>query len=297
MTDPTKLRISTPLLDIAYEASGPIGGKPVILLHGWPDHIRTWDRILPELHAANLRTYVPSLRGFGATRFRDSATPRTGQLSALGQDLLDFADSLGLKRFAVVGHDWGARAAYIASCLAPERISHCAALSVGWGTNDPDQVLSLRQVQNYWYHWYMALDRGARLLRDERRSFTRYIWNIWNPRWQVSDDEFEATAGASDTPDRADIVLHSYRVRWGLAPLDPAYDALEARLKTNPQISVPTLVLHGGGDPCNDPATSEGKDQFFTGSYQRAVLSDVGHFPQRESPKEVVAALVPFLAM
>jgi pimeloyl-ACP methyl ester carboxylesterase len=173
--------VQTATLSIGCELSGSEDGRPVILLHGWPDDIRTWDRIIPALHQAGLRTIVPYLRGSGVTRFRSAATMRSGQLSALGQDLLDLAHALGLDRFAVVGHDWGARAAYIASCLAPQRVTGCVAISVGWGTNDPAQKLSLPQTQNYWYHWYLALDRGAELVRNDRRNFTRYIWTIWNP--------------------------------------------------------------------------------------------------------------------
>ncbi len=296
MTDARQqLRAKTPTLDIAYEASGPEAGAPVILLHGWPDDGRTWDRVLPGLHAAGLRTYVPWLRGYGDTRFLDAGTMRSGQLAALGQDLLDFAGSLGLERFAVVGHDWGARAGYIASCLAPERITRCAALSVGWGTNDPDQPLSLSQTQNYWYHWLMAVPRGERLIREERRKFTRYIWDIWNPNWPFTDAEFEASAASFDNPDWADVTLHSYRVRWGHASGDPAYAGLEARLKADPKIAVPTLCIHGGGDLVNAPATSEGKEGLFTGPYRRVVLDKLGHFPQREDPDGVCAALVPFL--
>jgi pimeloyl-ACP methyl ester carboxylesterase len=244
-----------------------------------------------------LRTFVPWLRGYGETRFLDRRTMRSGQLAALAQDVLDFADSLGLKHFAIVGHDWGARAAYIASCAAPERITQCAAISAGWGTNDPDQVLSLKQTQNYWYHWYMALERGERLVRDDRRAFTRYIWTIWNRNWKFSEAEFEVTARAFDNPDWADITLHSYRVRWGLAPVDPAYASLEARVKANPSISVPTLMVHGGGDPVNDPSTSEGKEKLFTGPYRRVVLDRVGHFPQREDPEGVCKEMLPFIAL
>ncbi|MGO1074689.1 alpha/beta fold hydrolase [Inquilinus sp. CA228] len=286
----------TPLLRVAYEESGAADGPPLVLLHGWPDHLRTWDRVLPVLHKAGFRTLVPNLRGFGGTTFRDPGTMRSGQLVALGQDLLDFADALGLGRFAVVGHDWGARAAYIASALAPQRVSHCIAMSVGWGTNAPDQPLGLTQVQNYWYHWYMALDRGADLVRSDRRGFTRHIWRIWTPGWELSDAEFEDTAAAFDNPDWAEVVLHSYRVRWGLAPHDPLYETLEARLAGNPEIDVPTLVLHGGSDPCNDPSTSAGKEKFFRGRYERGVLPGIGHFPQREAPNAVAEAILRFLA-
>jgi pimeloyl-ACP methyl ester carboxylesterase len=183
------------------------------------------------------------------------------------------ADALGLEQFAVVGHDWGARAAYIASCLAPRRVTHCVAISVGWGTNDPNQKLSLRQTQNYWYHWYMALDRGAQLVWNDRLNFTRYIWTIWNPNWRISEAEFGVTAASFENPDWAEITLHSYRVRWLLAPRDPVYEVVEAALAANPIIAVPT----------------------FAGEYQRLVLDRVGHFPQREAPESVGQATVGFL--
>src|SRR5215471_10773923 len=107
--------VDTPLLKVAYEVSGPDSGFPIILLHGWPDDVRTWDPALPLLHRAGYRTYVPWLRGYGPTRFLRDDTYRSGQLVALGQDLVDFARALGLGQHGLVGHDWGSRAAYIAS--------------------------------------------------------------------------------------------------------------------------------------------------------------------------------------
>lgn len=83
------------------------------------------------------------------------------------------ADALSLSRFALVGHDWGARVSYIVSAVAPERVAACVALPVGWWTNDPNQPLSLRQAQNYWYHWLMALDRGAKVIHEDRDRFRR----------------------------------------------------------------------------------------------------------------------------
>lgn len=264
-------------------------------MHGWPDSTRTWLGVAPGLAEAGYRVYIPSLRGFGGTQFLTSQQRRTGQLSSLGRDLIEVADSLGVGRFSVVGHDWGARAAYIAACLWPERVHACVALSVGWGTNNPSQSLSLRQVQNYWYHWYLATERGERLVRFNAKEFTRHIWKEWCPFWSIDEDEFELTSHAFSNPDWADVVLHSYRHRWGLAPADVSCAALEVSLASPPLISTPTLVLHGTDDPCNSPVTSEGKEALFSGTYERRLIERCGHFPQREHPDVVLSEVLGWL--
>ncbi|MCI4666154.1 MAG: alpha/beta hydrolase [Neomegalonema sp.] len=295
MTEALLLNAETKLLNIAYERSGPKDGSPLILLHGWPDDIRTWDLVKPALHQAGFETFVPYLRGYGPTRFRADATMRSGQLAALAQDLLEFADAVALPRFHLVGHDWGARAAYISAVLAPERVAALAGLSVGWGTNHPGQKMSYAQSKNYWYHWFMGLERGAAAVAEDRRSFTRFLWETWSPGWTFSDAEFAATAASFDNPDWAAITVHSYRHRWGLADGDPAYAALEARVTADPTISRPTLTLHGAADGANSPETSEGKEALFSSDYERVLIDGAGHFPQRERPEETAAALTAFL--
>lgn len=288
--------ITTPVLEIAVEVSGPPAGRPLFLLHGWPDDVRTWDGVLGAVHDAGFQTFVPYLRGFGATRFRSADTPRSGQLSALARDLLDLADALGIARFDVAGHDWGARAAYIASALAPERVAHCVALSVGWGTNDPNQPLALTQARNYWYHWFMATERGARAVREDRRALTRLLWQTWGPAAWITDAAFETTAASFDNPDWADVTLHSYRHRWGFDEGFAPYTELDRRLNPAPAIAVPTLVVHGSVDTCNDPSTSRNRESLFAGPYERHVLGGIGHFPTREAPTPVGLAIVRFLS-
>ncbi|WP_175691987.1 alpha/beta hydrolase, partial [Burkholderia anthina] len=151
-------------------------------------------------------------------RFRDPAVPRSGQLAALGRDLLDFVDVLGIEQPVLVGHDWGARAVANACGLRDGAASHLVMLSVGYGTNDPLQPLSLQQARNYWYHWFMATPRGEQALRDDRRAFARLMWDTWSPPGWYGDAEFDAAADAFDGPDWIDVVLHSYRQRWGFAP-------------------------------------------------------------------------------
>lgn len=288
--------IRTPRLEIAYLEWNPGAARSAVLLHGWPDSPAGWRPVAQRLAAEGYRVLCPALRGFGPTRFLDRATPRSGELAALGRDLLDFIDALGLEQPLLAGHDWGARAAANACGLATGAAAQLVLLSIGYGTNDPAQVLPLPQARNYWYHWFMATPRGAAAVREDARGFTRYLWDTWSPAGWYTEEEFAEAAQAFDNPDWAAVVLHSYRHRWGFEPGDPAYEQDGARLTPAPRLAVPTLVLHGGADTCNQPATSEGKSHYFSGGYERRVLDGVGHFPQREAPQAVAAAILNFLA-
>src|SRR5262245_5246533 len=98
MTQAAIKQISKPTRDIAYEEHGPTTGPPVRLLHGWPYDPRDYDKVAPPLVAAGCRVTVPYLRGYGPTRFLSDATPRSGQQAALGNDLREFMDALGIAR-------------------------------------------------------------------------------------------------------------------------------------------------------------------------------------------------------
>ncbi|MGE0800040.1 MAG: alpha/beta fold hydrolase [Lautropia sp.] len=288
--------VDTSLLRVAYEELNAAADRTVVLLHGWPDSPRCWDHVAPRLAKAGWRVLLPALRGFAPTSFLRADTLRTGQLSALGRDLLEFIDALRLERPALIGHDWGARAAANACGLRPGVASHLAMLSVGYGTNSADQPLSLPQARNYWYHWFMATPRGECTVREERQAFARLMWDTWSPPGWYSGSDFAAAAAAFGNDDWPAVTLHSYRHRWGHAPGDPYYDADEARLHPAPALDVPTLVLHGAADAVNHPDTSANKEAFFRGPYQRILLEGIGHFPSREAPDAVASELIRFLS-
>jgi pimeloyl-ACP methyl ester carboxylesterase len=283
----------TPLLRVPYVVEGPVDGSPVLLLHGWPDDPHTFDAVAPALHRLGYRTFAPWLRGFGATRFLSEGTPRSGQIAALTQDALDVADALGLDRFGVVGHDWGARAAYFLSAVAPQRIVRCAAMSVGWepgGLGTP----AFEQAQAFWYQWFMTTERGAATLRARGREFARFQWETWSPPGWFDAATFDAVAASFDNPDWAEVTLHAYRVRWQEAEPDPQYADLERAYAAARSISVATLVIQGGDDRCVLAAGSAGKEANFSGDYARHVLAGVGHFPTREAPRAVGDLLAHF---
>jgi pimeloyl-ACP methyl ester carboxylesterase len=291
---PPILHASTPLLDVAYEIDGPGSGDPVLLVHGWPDDVRTYDGVRAALHAAGFRTIVPWLRGFGPTRFLSPATPRSGQISAMAQDIIDFADALGFERFRFVGHDWGARIAYFLASTVPERIERMVTMSAGWDPG-PFRTPGLSQARNFWYQWFMTTERGADVVRQDGFAFARFMWSTWSPPEWFDEASFAVTARSFANPDWAAITLHSYRVRWDEAEPDPRYADLERRQQSVRTISVPTLLIHGADDRCVAASTSEGKEPNFTGEYERRVVPAIGHFPTREAPATVADWIVEFL--
>src|ERR1700704_1432279 len=161
----------TAALNIAYEESGPSDGRSAILLHGFPDDIHAYDDVAPPLAAAGWRVIVPYLRGYGPTRFRDPATPRSGQQAALAGDLLALMDALGIGRAILAGYDWGGRAACIVAALWPDRVS--GLVSVG-GYNiqhvaTANQPAPPDAEYRYWYQWYFHTERGRAGLAANRR--------------------------------------------------------------------------------------------------------------------------------
>ena len=116
------LYVRITMLDVAYEAHGPLDGTPVILLHGFPYDPRGYDAIAPVLAERGYRVLVPYLRGYGPTRFINEQVMRSGQQAALAKDLLEFMDVLSIPQATLAGYDWGGRAACIVAALWPQRV-------------------------------------------------------------------------------------------------------------------------------------------------------------------------------
>jgi pimeloyl-ACP methyl ester carboxylesterase len=290
--------VRTPVLEIGYEEQGEPAGAPIVLLHGFPDDAHAWDGVAPPLAARGYRVLAPYLRGYGPTRFLDASVPRMAQQAAIGQDLLDFMDALGIERAALAGYDWGGRAACIAAILAPARVR--ALVTIG-GYNVQNTLAlprpaSARQERAYWYQWYFNTERGRLGLERNRREICRLLWQDWSPGWRFDDAVFEQAASAFDNPDFVPVVIHSYRHRHQNAPGDPRFDAIERRLAERPRIEVPSVILHGADDGVDFPDRTEGHQAMFPDGTERRVVPAAGHFLPREQPGAVVEALLPLLA-
>ena len=285
--------VITPALEIGYEEHGDQHGDVVILLHGFPDDPRAWDGVWPGLVDGGHRVLVPWLRGYGPTKFRDPATPRSGQQAALGNDLREFMDALQISHAILAGYDWGGRAACITAALWPERAR--GLVTVG-GYNIQNIATSgtpaaASTEHRLWYQWYLHTERGQAGLEANRRDFARLLWQLWSPNYGFDDETFEATARSFDNPDFVDVVVQSYRHRYGYVEGDPGLEEIELALAAQPPIKVPTISLVGTADGVAPLSAQDRAATFFTGSYQRRVVEGAGHFLPREAPRDVVAAV------
>jgi len=296
---PTNLRrVHTKTLEIAYEDTGPEAGIPVLLMHGFPYDPRAYDEVVPPLIAAGCRTIVPYMRGYGPTRFLSADTPRSGQQAAFGRDLLDLMDALALPKAALAGYDWGGRGACVVAALWPERV-RCLVSCNGYGIQNIAESITPRppaQEHRLWYQYYFHTERGRAGLAANRREFGKLLWQLWSPNWKFDDATYQRTASSFDNPDFVDVVIHSYRHRFGYAPGDPDLEEIERRLAAQPPISVPTIVLQGGGDGVATPQARDDQARFFTSGYQRRIIPMIGHNVPQEAPSVFAAAILELIA-
>lgn len=289
--------VRTPVLEIAYEESGNSSGFPVILLHGFPDDVRAWDEVAAPLATNGHRVIVPYLRGYGPTRFRDAAAPRMAEQAALAQDVVDLADALGLREFAVSGYDWGGRAAAIVAALHPERV-RCAVLVAGYTIQNvfaTPQAMPPDRARAFWYQWYFNTEQGKAGLERNRRALCRLLWETWSPTWHFTDAMYEATAPSFDNPDFVGCVIHSYRHRLGNAPGEPRFLDVERRLAQRPRIAVPTITLYGMDDALVPASENDAADRAVFSALRARRLVRGGHFLPRENAVAVAAALTELL--
>ena len=286
--------VQTPSLEIAYIESGPANGHPVILLHGFPYDVHAYDEVAPVLAGAGHRVLVPWLRGYGPTRFLSARTMRSGEQAVLGQDVVTFMDALGMPKAVLAGYDWGGRAACVAAALWPERVAGLVSAN-GYDIQD---VAGAAKPQppatehRLWYQYYLQGERGRAALETDRDGFCRFLWQLWSPDWRFDEATFALTAASFKNPDFVDVVLQSYRHRFGLVAGDPGAAVDEARLAAMPAITAPTVVVHGATDEVTPPEMSAAHRDRFTGAYARRVLPGVGHNVPQEAPTAFAAAVI-----
>jgi pimeloyl-ACP methyl ester carboxylesterase len=284
----------TDVLDIAYEESGEAQGWPAILLHGFPYDIHAYDEVAPILAGQGARVIVPYLRGYGPTRFLSGQTMRSGQQAALGADLIALLDALHIDQAVLGGYDWGGRAACVVAALQPERARGLVSVN-SYNIQDIGNAGKPQSPENehrHWYQYYFHGERGRAGLEENRRALCRLLWNLWSPTWNFDEPTYARTAEAFENPDFIDVVIHSYRHRYGLVAGDPALEEMERRLAMQPRITVPSITLDGSTDGVMPSGGTAHHASRFAAKHEHRVIDNAGHNLPQEAPEAFANAML-----
>tara|TARA_R110000868_G_scaffold822_1_gene6096 strand:- start:20557 stop:21603 length:1047 start_codon:yes stop_codon:yes gene_type:complete len=288
----TLKQINAGLLNVGYTEAGPSNGKAVILLHGWPYDIHSYNEVVPILVSKGYRVITPYVRGFGTTRFLSKNTFRNGQQTALAKDIIDLMDALNIDKAVIGGFDWGARTAVVMAALWPERLNGLVSVSGYLVVNLEANLKPLppKAELGWWYQYYFATERGKLGYTQNTYDFNKQIWEIASPLWNFDKATYDQTAQSFDNPDHAAIVIHNYRWRQSLEAGESKYDSIEKRLAARPEITVPTITIGSDFDGAN--ANGKAYADKFIGKYEHRILNGIGHNVPQEDPKAFAQAII-----
>ncbi|SDZ29876.1 Pimeloyl-ACP methyl ester carboxylesterase [Amycolatopsis xylanica] len=258
-------------------------GDPVVLLHGWPQHWWQWRHVIPVL-ARHHRVICPDLRGLGWT----DAPPDGYQPGVMADDVLGLLDRLGVRRFGLIGHDWGGAAGYLLALRHPDRVTRYIALNTANPFLRPIPG-TLRHGPRLWHILANSLPLlGPRLAASTIPRWALRRW-IYRTATLTSEDQAVYLAQFSE-PDRVRATVRYYRnlisreiplvlagkYRWAL-------------------LTVPTLVLSGDRDPLLPVSLMTGHGTHAT-DLRAELLAEVGHFPATEVADRVARRALQFFA-
>jgi pimeloyl-ACP methyl ester carboxylesterase len=149
----------------------------------------------------------------------------------------------------------------------------------------------------YWYQYYFHGERSRAGLEQNRRAFCRLLWRLWSPDWNFDDECFARSAASFENPDFVDVVIHSYRHRYGLVDGDPAYSELQQRLSRLPPILVPTITMDGTHDGVIPPEGTSAHAKYFTGYHDHRMVEGAGHNLSQEKPMAFARAVFDLLGL
>jgi pimeloyl-ACP methyl ester carboxylesterase len=283
------VRVATGIA-VGFLELGPADGPLAICLHGFPDTAHTWRHLLPALADAGFRAVAPFLRGYAPT---DLAADGSYQTGALAADANALHEALGGTEEAVlVGHDWGAFAAYGAAGAEPGRWRRVVAMAVPPLPAVATGFLSYPQIKRSFYVFFFQQALADTVVAMDDLAFVDRLWRDWSPGYDPADDVAEVRRSLGD-PDRLRAALDYYR-----AMLDPSrhvatYAACQQAADGVPP--QPTLYLHGADDGCMGVELADGVQSLLAEGSATRVLDGAGHFLQLERPNEVNRAVLDFL--
>jgi len=263
---------------LGFEVADQGVGTPVVLLHGFPDTSALWRHQVAALTGAGFRTIAPDMRGRG--RSDRPADVADYALPKIVGDVTGIMDALGIQKAHVVGHDWGAAVAWLVAALAPTRVDHLVAISVGYpGAAGPP---TLEALQKSWYRLLFQFDGVAEDL------IQRNGWYLLRELLQGGGEEFDRYVANLSEPGALIAALNWYR-----ANLPP--DRLLGPVPPLPPVAAPTMGVFGTADLYLTEGAMVKSASKVTGPWRYERLEGVGHFVPLQAADQLNKLLLDFL--
>jgi haloacetate dehalogenase len=275
--------------DADYFVAEAGAGPPVALLHGFPETHHCWRHVAPRLSAA-YRVVVPDLRGYGASIAPPGGPKGEGYTKReMGDDLVWLMSTLGHDRFAVVGHDRGARVAFRLALDQPDRVSHVAVLNVV-PTIDQFDRMNARPSLGYW-PWLLLAQPAPfpeLLLAADPAIVLNHVFDTWSDRPEAIDDASRETYRQAMTPDTIAAMCADYRASFHIDQYHDLDDRAAGR-----RITVPVLMVIGQAET---QLADAGSVWAAWTDHLTELTVPGGHFIPEEAADTLTASLFEFLA-
>ena len=266
-------RVEVNGVGIEYQVTGQ--GRPVVLLHGFPDSGRLWRHQVPALAGAGFQVIVPDLRGYGGSGQPEAVEAYS--MSLLAGDVMAILAELGIGRAHVVGHDWGAALAWALASFAPGTVDHLAVLSVG---HPATFRRTLEQCEKSWYMLLFQFPGIAErwLTEDDWANF-----RSWGRHPDADQVIADLAANGSLTPG----------LNWYRANVRP--ESWVARPVQLPPVQAPAMGIWSTGDGALTEVQMTDSAENVAGPWRYERLDGPGHWLQLEAPDQVNTLLLDFL--
>jgi pimeloyl-ACP methyl ester carboxylesterase len=281
-------------LSFGYLATGDEGAPLALCLHGFPDSAWTWRHLLPSLAAAGYRAVAPWLRGYAPTTVPDDGH---FQAAVLGLDACALHAALGAGDDAVViGHDWGALAAYAAVHEPSTPWRRMVTMAVPPPATVAGAFFSYDQLRRSWYMFFFQHPLADMAVPLDDLAFIDRLWADWSPGYDAAEDLAHAK-DALRGPANLAAAIGYYRATLGGVGLDDSPEVVALQNAANGAPPLPTLYLHGRTDGCMgaDLAGQAGAALTHPGS-RVSLVDDAGHFLHLEQPEVVNRLVLDFLS-
>jgi pimeloyl-ACP methyl ester carboxylesterase len=279
-------------VDFAYLEWGPADGPLALCLHGFPDSAHTWRLLGPALADAGWHAVAPFMRGYAPTSVPADGRYQTGMLAS---DAIELHDALGGDaRAALIGHDWGASATWLAAAHAPTLWSHVVGMAVPPGGAMAGAFMRYEQLQKSWYMFFFQHALSDIVVGMNDLAFIDGLWADWSPGHDATED-LKLLKESLRAPKNLAAALGYYRATLGGVGVDPSLDPIQQSGTAAP--AAPTMYLHGRNDGCIGVEVADGSQSFLTAPGSRVEIVDgAGHFLHIEQPDVVNQLIVDFIA-